>query len=571
MASRSNGDHAKSCATGTMVALVEPASVVSHPIILMSKNSPVALVPMITCALCGVCFDPSRIAMRGSLNFCETCTLARTTECLMRMKEFGRPKRFPLMAALLVGLTVCGGIWTARSVRSTMKSLIAAESRGVDGWGSSSAPSSTAPGSPSMVSGDPADSSEGRGDSGGSPLWGKFRAMANAVRRTTGLGLKPVVDVGNIQLLFVIRPGTDGAIGLASRLYATKEAPETPTAALMTPVGDSMKASFQEGLRYVRKQSRDWEGEFSIRLSFEDRFSSKDGGSAGTGFTVEMLAAIDHIALDPNVAITGDLTIDGEVQPVGAVVEKLRGAIAGKCRITLIPERNNRDVLDLALLDGTSPLWETQILSISTIDAALALVRKDRAEKTNEALQRFDQLRARLPAVVTPNYLQSPVVQSELKEVLRLAPNHLSAATLLKAAEGQLPKVLSLNRSVDEIVAAFYLFVGDEIGVQERTAGSSPSAGITRFPEQEFTECMKKITALQPILDPRALELKSACAGYASALRGMAAFKAQAFSGRDRDYQWQIKENFDAARSRLLLSVRKLTMDGSLIREMTRK
>jgi hypothetical protein len=128
-----------------------------------------------------------------------------------------------------------------------------------------------------------------------------------------------------------------------------------------------------------------------------------------------------------------------------------------------------------------------------------------------------------------------------------------------------------LNRSVDEIVAASYLFVGDEIGIQERTPGASQSAGITRFPEQEFTECLKKMTALQPILDPRALELKSACAGYASALRGMAAFKTQVFSGRDRDYQWQIKESFDAARSKLLLTVRKLTMDGSLIREMTKK
>jgi hypothetical protein len=386
----------------------------------------------------------------------------------------------------------------------------------------------------------------------------------------TGMGLKPVVDVGNIQLLFVIRPGTDGAIGLASRLYATKEAPDTPTAALMTPVGNDMKTSFQEGLRYVRKQPRNWENEFSIRLSFEDKFSSKDGGSAGTGFTVEMLAAIDHIALDPNVAMTGDLTIDGEVQPVGAVVEKLRGAIAGKCKITLIPERNNRDVLDLALLDGTSPLWETQILSISSVDEALALVRKDRAEKTTAALDRFDRLRARLPAVVTPNYLQSPIVQSELKEVLRLAPNHLSAATLLKAAEGQLPKELTLSRSVDEIVAAAYLFVGDEIGSKERTAGAARGGGITRFPEQEFTECMKKLTALQPILDPHALELKSACAGYASAMRSMATYKGESF-GRDRDYQWQIKENFDTARSKLLLTVRRLTTDGSLIREMTKK
>ena len=112
---------------------------------------------------------------------------------------------------------------------------------------------------------------------------------------------------------------------------------------------------------------------------------------------------------------------------MGAVVDKLRGALAAKCGITLVPERNQRDIEDFTLLEGTPALWETQVLSIATVDEALATARLDRAEKLKSAIERFSQLRARLPAVVTPNYLQSPVVQAELAKVLQAAPNHLSA------------------------------------------------------------------------------------------------------------------------------------------------
>lgn len=393
---------------------------------------------------------------------------------------------------------------------------------------------------------------------------------------------RSVVDAGHIHLLFVTRPGTDSRMGLSSKVFATRESPKGDNAKLMTEVGANMETSFQEGLRYVRKLPRDWERDFAIRLSFEDKFSSKDGGSAGTGFTIVMLAAIQGIALDPHVAVTGDLTVDGTVQPVGGVVEKLRGAIAGKCKVTLIPERNAREAVNLALIDGTSPLWETQIFSISTIDQALGLARQDRAENTRSAIARFDALRARLPEVVTPNYLHSPIVQTELREVLRLAPAHLSAATLLRAAGSELPKELSLTRSVEEILATSHLFVDSVIHPQEKVYKSSKGKGITVFPEREFGECVKKLQRLTPILDPRSLELKSACLAYAGMLRASWTYAGADVSGfrtrqqwadlarREKSLQQQTMEDLEMARSRLLLALRKLDADGSLVSEMTK-
>ncbi|MEO8353515.1 MAG: S16 family serine protease, partial [Chthoniobacteraceae bacterium] len=294
-------------------------------------------------------------------------------------------------------------------------------------------------------------------------------------------------------------------------------------------------------------------------------------------------AAIQDIALDPLVAVTGDLTVDGSVQPVGGVIEKLRAAIAGQCAITLIPKDNARDAADLALLDGTETLWETQIFSISTIDQALAMARQDRTQETGDAIARFAALRARLPAVVTPNYLQSPVVRTELKEVLRAAPNHLSAETLLRAAENTLPPTLSLRRSIEEILATSNFFVGDVINPSKAAPKESQGSGLTVFPEREFAECMSKLQRLTGILDRRAMELKSTCTAYAGALRASLTYQTPDLNALRTRQQWsdvahreksflqQIKADLDDTRSRLLLALHKIDVDGSLKSESTKK
>lgn len=393
---------------------------------------------------------------------------------------------------------------------------------------------------------------------------------------------RSVVDAGQIHLLYVTQPGTDGRMGLSSRLFVTREAPNVVSAKLMTEVGKHMQTSFAEGLRYVGKLPRAWEKEFSIRLSFEDKFTSKDGGSAGTGFTIAMLAAIQNIALDPEVAVTGDLTVDGSVQPVGCVIEKLRGAIVGKCKIAMIPERNSRELTDMALLDGTSPLWEMQVFSISTIEQALGIARRDRTEKSRNAIVRFNALRMRLPQIVTPNYLLSPVVKAELEQVLLDAPNHLTAAALLRAAANQLPHELSLNRSVEEILATSHLFV-DSVVNPPKYGSSSGGKGLTIFPEREYGECLKTLQRLTPILDRRSVELKSNCIGYATALRAVWHYHPPDANGfrsqqqwadsmqRERRFQEQTKENLEDARSRLQLSLRKLDTDGSLMLELEKQ
>lgn len=546
----------------------------------------------LNCALCWRSYPASQMPLRGKLNFCQTCATERSAECLARLKAGQRKSPWAAagIALLSIGLlatAVAAWALVAKLPRaqapSSLQKLIAAvkaadaETSDMESTGATEPISSPiAPPAPRTSAGAPASAIAEAKET--SKPWLQ-RLFSDRSRRT-------VEDAGSIHLLFVTRPGTDSHMGLASLLFITREAPNDTSSKLTTEVGGQMQTSFDEGLRYVRKQPRDWEREFSIRLSFEDKFTSKDGGSAGTGFTIAMLAAIKSVPLDSTVAVTGDLTVDGTVQPVGAVVDKMRGALEEKCKVILIPDRNSRDVTDLALLDGTPCLWETQIFSISTIEEAFNLARKDRPENIKSAMARFDALRARLPATVTPNYLQSPIVQAELKEIVRVAPNHLSAVNLLRAAENQLPHELSLNRSVDEILSASYLFVSDVVGGETskpHASSDSNNRGLAVFPEREFNTCINTLQRMSGILDHRSQDLRLACIAYASSIHSAANYQAPDMRGFRTSQQWselarrergllqQTREEVDERRSRLLLALHKLDTDGSLIADLKKK
>lgn len=557
----------------------------------MSENQPPAYDLSLYCGLCLKSFPVSQMALRGKLNFCQTCASERSAECLSRLQVMEQPgkSRWSVIALSLIGAgLVAGGTvavtkWTSPKPAASESKETVTEKAVANATPAPAAPvEAAAPVAATAPAATPAPASETK-----ETKETKETADADAERQAKERNRRSVEDAGSIHLLFVTRPGTDARMGLASNLYITREAPNNTTAKLTTEVGKQMQTSFDEGLRYVQKQPRDWEKDFSVRLSFEDKFTSKDGGSAGTAFAIAMLAATEKVTLDPMVAVTGDLTVDGTVQPVGAVVEKLRGALDEKCKVTLIPERNSRDVTDLALLDGTASLWDMQIFSISTIDEAFNLARKDRSGKVADAIARFNTLRARLPAKVTPNYLQSPIVQTELKEILQVAPNHLSASVLLKAAENQLPQELSLNRSVEEILAASYLFVNEVLSPppepKEKTKASE-NKGITTFPEREFNSCVTTLQRLSPMLDHRSQDLRMACLAYGSALRTLYTYRIPSeinqihtqqeytqMARRERGYLIQSKSELDESRSHVLLALRKLDTDGSMLAELKKK
>jgi len=88
-----------------------------------------------------------------------------------------------------------------------------------------------------------------------------------------------------------------------------------------------------------------------------------DGPSAGTAITVLIISLLKEKGIRQDVAITGEISINGEVKPVGGIVEKIYGAIQAGMKKVLIPEGNREDVPE--------NITEIEICIIKNIEDAL--------------------------------------------------------------------------------------------------------------------------------------------------------------------------------------------------------
>lgn len=104
---------------------------------------------------------------------------------------------------------------------------------------------------------------------------------------------------------------------------------------------------------------------------------SKDGPSAGVANIVAMVSLITGIPVKNNIALTGEVSVDGKVTEIGGLKEKANGAKAAGCRLVLCPEDNRHDYVEI-LNDKYSPVDDTfNIQCISTVWEALDIMLVD--------------------------------------------------------------------------------------------------------------------------------------------------------------------------------------------------
>lgn len=218
-----------------------------------------------------------------------------------------------------------------------------------------------------------------------------------------------------------------------------------------TKVGDDMRISMDEAYRAVRLRHPENNKGVKFTLSFDDKYTKKAGGSAGTAFAVGMLSILENLSLDSLVALTGDITVDGKVRKVGGVPLKIRGAKVDGCKMVGIPAENESDVGNLMVMNGYRSAAEIQIFSLNTLDDALGLARKDRTEKVTEAITVFEDIQK---ALNNGSSLNSPDLATKLNRVLELTPNHLSAKYLRDKVNGNAPTQLTPNAAIDELFNA---------------------------------------------------------------------------------------------------------------------
>ncbi len=141
-------------------------------------------------------------------------------------------------------------------------------------------------------------------------------------------------------------------------------------------LGDVMKESVEAARTVVRSRSRllgikdDVFDKKDLHIHVPDGATPKDGPSAGAAMTTAMVSAMTGIPVRADVAMTGEITLRGEVTAIGGLKEKLLAALRGGIKTVLIPEDNVKDLQDIPgnVKDGLEIVpvkWIDQVLDVA--------------------------------------------------------------------------------------------------------------------------------------------------------------------------------------------------------------
>ncbi len=151
-------------------------------------------------------------------------------------------------------------------------------------------------------------------------------------------------------------------------------------------LGDVMKESVEAARTVVRSRSRrlgitdEAFEKKDIHIHFPEGATPKDGPSAGIAITTALVSVFTGIPVRSDVAMTGEITLRGEVLPIGGLKEKLLAAHRGGIKLALIPEENVKDLIDIP--DNVKNAIE--IVPVRWIDNVLELALERKPEALPE-------------------------------------------------------------------------------------------------------------------------------------------------------------------------------------------
>ncbi len=131
-------------------------------------------------------------------------------------------------------------------------------------------------------------------------------------------------------------------------------------------LGDVMQESIQAAMTVVRSRGKvlgvpdSFPHKNDVHVHLPEGATPKDGPSAGIGICTALVSALTKIPVRSDVAMTGEITLRGEVLPIGGLKEKLLAALRGGIKTVIIPEENRKDLKEI-------PKNVTQGLSIKPV------------------------------------------------------------------------------------------------------------------------------------------------------------------------------------------------------------
>jgi ATP-dependent Lon protease len=141
-------------------------------------------------------------------------------------------------------------------------------------------------------------------------------------------------------------------------------------------LGEVMQESVQAALSVVRSRARalgipeDFYQKNDIHIHLPEGATPKDGPSAGIAICTAMTSMLTGIPVRADVAMTGEITLRGEVLPIGGLKEKLLAAHRGGIKTVLIPQENAKDLAEISdrikgKLDIHPLKWIDQVLEMA--------------------------------------------------------------------------------------------------------------------------------------------------------------------------------------------------------------
>ena len=128
--------------------------------------------------------------------------------------------------------------------------------------------------------------------------------------------------------------------------------PGTGKLTLTGQLGEVMKESAQAALSFLRSRSAelgltdDFFNKHDVHVHVPAGAVPKDGPSAGVAITTSLVSALTDRHVDSSVAMTGEITLTGQVLPIGGVKEKVLGAKRAGIKRVILPKRNEPDVTE---------------------------------------------------------------------------------------------------------------------------------------------------------------------------------------------------------------------------------
>ena len=153
-------------------------------------------------------------------------------------------------------------------------------------------------------------------------------------------------------------------------------------------LGEVMQESIQAAMTVVHSRAKslgireDVYRSRDVHVHVPEGATPKDGPSAGIGMCTALVSAFTGIPVRADVAMTGEITLRGEVLPIGGLKEKLLAAMRGGIKIVILPEENKKDLIDipkevLHSLTIHTVKWIDQVLEIALTHMPKALLHDD--------------------------------------------------------------------------------------------------------------------------------------------------------------------------------------------------